>query len=294
LSDLYLVKVDGEGDIIWSRTFGGRGMDLGFMVRQTPDGGYILIGDRGDATPTGNLYQSELYLIKTDPEGDLVWSQTYARPGHVIHIGYGVAVMPDGGYVITGMETTHHDRKPRNVVAKKVSETGEEEWHHDWDLGDWDEGTDIILTSDNHIVMACIQSMGSGAPSAVLIKLDLEGNEIWTKIVGTQYAGNTFWHIMEDVDGGYIMAGDTHLGEAQQAVSYSNIIHGGWIAKTDRDGELIWQHTFGGEDYNFVSFNSAALLPGGGHLFVGQAARSGERYTDMIWLKTDTEGNLID
>ena len=283
-TDLYLVKVNGEGNEIWSHTYGGRGMDLGKMVRQTADGGYILIGDTADEFPTRTVYQSKLCLIKTDAEGNEVWSQTYGD--QILYLGWAVAQTPDGGYVLTGWEAKTID--DRDVIAIKTNEMGDVEWSRTWDLGpgERDGGFDLILTSDGYIVIACIQSMGSGAPSAVLLKVDLDGNEMWNKLIGDEGVGNTFWHIMEDSDGGYVMVGDTHLGKVPGS---GKDIHGGLMIKTDADGEILWQRIFGEGEYEQVSFNSAALLPTGGYVFVGKVTRYGERYSDMLWLKTRHE-----
>ena len=76
-ADMYLVKIDADGEMIWEHTFGGRGMDHAKQVRQTSDGGYILIGSHVDQRPTAGVYQADILLIRTDPDGNQVWSQTY-------------------------------------------------------------------------------------------------------------------------------------------------------------------------------------------------------------------------
>jgi Tol biopolymer transport system component len=287
-TDIYLVKVDGEGDEIWSHTYGGRGMDHAKMVRQTSDGGYILIGGRADEFPTSAVYQGDIALIKTDAEGNQVWSRNYGD--EILYLGWGVAQTPDGGYILTGWEAKTID--DRDVIAIKTNEIGDVEWSRTWDLGPGmrDGGFDLILTSDGYIVIACIQAMGSGAPSAVLLKLDLEGNEIWNKLIGEEGVGNTFWHIMEDSDGGYVMAGDTHLGKVP---STREDIHGGLMIKTDKDGEILWQRVFGEGQYEQVSFSSAAVLPEGGYVFVGYATPYDKEYSDMLWLKLADDEEVI-
>jgi len=279
-TDFYLVKIDGEGNEIWSHTYGGRGMDIAEMVRQTADGGLILVGDRADEFPTRDVYQSNVVLIKTDAEGNEVWTRTY---GHkILYLGWGVAQTPDGGYVLTGWEAKTID--DRDVILIKTDESGRAEWSRTWDLspGRRDGGFDLILTSNGYVVIACIQSMGTGSPSAVLIKVDLAGNEIWNKLIGDEGVGNTFWHIMEDSDGGYVMSGDTHLGKVPAT---GEDIHGGLVIKTDADGEILWQNIFGGGQYQQVSFGSAAVLPNGEYIFVGRVTRGGEKYGDMLRLK---------
>ena len=277
-TDVYLVKVDGEGNEIWSRTFGGRGMDVGKMVQQTADGGYIIVGDQADEHPTGNLYQSNIYLIKTDSEGKLLWSKTYGEK--ILYLGWGVTQTPDGGYILTGWEAKNHD--DRDVILIKTDPSGQVEWSDTWDLGERDGGFDLILTSDGYIVVACIQSMGSGGPSAVLLKVDLDGNEIWKKLIGEEGVGNTLWHIFEDSDGGYVMAGDTHVGIVSGT---GEDVHGAWMVKTDTEGEIIWQQVFGEGQYGQARFRSAAPIPGGGYIFVGDVVRKGEFYSYMLWMK---------
>jgi hypothetical protein len=255
-------------------------MDIAKMVRQTADGGFILVGDRADEFPTRDVYESNLVLIKTDAEGNKAWTRTYGQK--ILYLGWAVAQTPDGGYVLTGWEAKTLD--DRDVIVIKTSETGDVEWSRTWDLGpgERDGGFDLILSSDGHIVVACIRSMGSGAPSAVLLKLDLGGNEVWNKLVGAEGVGNVFWHIMEDADGGYVMAGDTHLGTVSASGA---VIHGGLIVKTDPDGEVLWRYVVGGDEYEQVVLSSAVVLPAGGYLLVGTVSRSGEAYGDMLWLK---------
>lgn len=287
--DLYLVKVDGEGNQVWSHTYGGRGLDFGKMVRQTADGGYILIGSKADSFVTGDLYQNNLYLIKTDAAGNEVWSRTYGD--QILYLGWGVVQTPDNGYVLVGWEAVTYD--DRNVIVIKIGGLGEVEWSRTWDLGpgDRDGGFDLILASDGTIVLACIQSMGSGAPSAVLLKVDLQGKELWNKLIGEEGVGNTFWHIVEDSDGGYVMAGDTHLGKLPRT---GQDIHGAWMVKTDKEGEILWQHVFGQGEVEQASVGSCALLPDGGYVFAGSVTRYGEASSDMLWLKTDSQGNVLD
>jgi hypothetical protein len=280
--DFYLVKIDGEGNEVWSQTYGGPGTDVPKMVRQTADGGFILAGDRADAIPIGGLYRSHLVLIKTDAEGNQVWTQTYGNK--ILYLGWGVAQTPDGGYVLIGWEAkTIPDR---GVIAIKTDALGEVEWSRTWNLdpGDRDGGFDLILTPDGYIVIAGIQSMDTGLRRAVAIKVDLEGNEIWVKTFGEEGEGSEFWDIMQDLDGSYVMDGVISHGinPTSEEKAYR-----GYILKTDPHGEVVWQYSIGGEQYDRVHFSSGIVLPDGGYILVGAVIRSGEAYSDMLWLKLD-------
>lgn len=97
-NDVYLVKTDGSGNLSWSRTFGGAAGDNGYSVQQTTDGGYAITGGTGSFGSSFN----DVYLVKTDGNGDLLWSRKYA-PGGGNEYGACVTQTGDGGFFISGL-----------------------------------------------------------------------------------------------------------------------------------------------------------------------------------------------
>ena len=87
---------DGNGDSLWAKTFGGSSFDLGFSLQQTTDGGYIIIGGT-DSYGSGDR---DVYLIKTDVNGDLIWAKTFGGSG--FDLGTSIQQITDGGYIILG------------------------------------------------------------------------------------------------------------------------------------------------------------------------------------------------
>lgn len=95
-SDVWLIELGPNGRTDWTRTFGGVEWDWGNAVRETPDGGYILVG----TTLSFGAGSSDVWLIKTDADGQEEWSRTYG--GHSLDFGLSVQPTTDGGYIIAG------------------------------------------------------------------------------------------------------------------------------------------------------------------------------------------------
>jgi hypothetical protein len=113
--DYYLVKVNSSGTQQWYKTFGQpRGYDAQYIhdeaygVRQTPDGGYIIVGGSGDENeayeecghPAGCSGEWKAYLVKTDADGNLLWQDVYPPTSVGNTAGEYLGLTSDGGYIV--------------------------------------------------------------------------------------------------------------------------------------------------------------------------------------------------
>lgn len=96
VEDVYMIRTDASGDILWTRTYGGAGSDIGYSVQETSDSGFVIAG----STSSDSSRYIDLYLIKTDANGDTLWTRSYGGPNH--DEGRSVRQTADHGYIIAG------------------------------------------------------------------------------------------------------------------------------------------------------------------------------------------------
>lgn len=113
--DVFVVKVDKKGKVIWRHSYGGKYDDEAFAITQSPDGGYVIVG-KSEVRRKG----SELYILKINSNGKGQWTRTYG--GDNDDAGYDI-VTTDTGYLIVGEKKTPL-RRDSNVWILKVDFKG--------------------------------------------------------------------------------------------------------------------------------------------------------------------------
>jgi hypothetical protein len=218
-ADVYLIKTDGNGDSLWTKTFGGTGNDKGYSVQQTSDGGYIIAGE----TYSFGNGSDDVYLIKTDGNGDSLWTKTFGGTGE--DGGYSVQQTTDGGYIITG-GTTSFGNGGNDVYLIKTDGNGIEQWYKTFGGTAVASAASVQQTTDGgYIIIGAI--ITSGVPTAYLIKTDANGVEQWTKTFRFASIGES---VQQTTDGGYIITGATASSEN----GYNDV----YLIKTDGSGNI--------------------------------------------------------
>ena len=158
--DAFLLKTDNNGDSLWMKTFGGTGNDRGYSVRQTTDGGYIIVGT---TEPFGLYNGNQIYLLKTNENGTEQWSQTFGE--HESSCGYSVQQTTDGGYIIVSNTSDY--------TLLKTDGNGNEQWSRNLEISP----NYVQQTTDRgYIITGTIQDYDSTHSDVCLIKTDAQGN----------------------------------------------------------------------------------------------------------------------
>ena len=256
-------------DTLWTRTFGGGDADKGYCVKQTDDGGYITAG----WTQSYGSGDRNIYLIKSDLDGNGIWSRTY---GNVTSEGYSVQQTSDGGYIVTGY--TPDGGSGYDVCLIKTDSLGNEIWFRTF-IGNGGEG--VLQTEDGGYVIIGSSGYELFDHDVCLINIDANGNEVWRRT----YGGNNCdegYSIQPTQDGGYIIGGTTQ--------SYGAGSFDVYLIKTDNNGFEEWQKTFGGS-YDDKG-KSVQQTTDGGYIIAGCSQIPGLG-SDVYLIKTGANGDSV-
>lgn len=198
--DVYLVKTDAIGNLMWTKTFGGASADYGRFVEQTTDGGYIIAGQ----TQSFGAGGTDAYLIKIDSLGNFIWSKTYGGSNSDNAICAKQTI--DGGYVMCG-STYSFGAGSGDIYVIKTDSIGDTLWTKVYGGAQNDEAYAIQQTTDGgYILTGQTYSFGAGSRDVYVLKIDASGDTIWTKTYGS--AGDEEGaSVIQTTDGGYAIAG---------------------------------------------------------------------------------------
>ena len=204
--DVYVVKLDANGKLQWTRTIGGPASEAGNSLIQTSDGGYVIAG----ATTSFGAAEANVYVVKLDAKGNLQWTKTIG--GEYLIVGFSLTQTSDGGYAIAGYTYSFGAGKS-DVYVIKLDANGNLQWTKTIGGKKRDVGRSLIQTSDGGYAIAG-HSFGAGGNDVYLVKLDANGNLQWTKTIGGPNGeGILLFHVPDDIiqtsDGGYAIAGGT-------------------------------------------------------------------------------------
>ena len=267
--------------ITFERTYGRLGYDWGSSVQQTFDGGYIIAG--GTKSFSIN-WTNEVYLIKTDPMGDTLWTRTFGFGGsNFCAHGNSVQQTSDGGYIITGLTNSYCTGGGGDVLMIKTDSQGDTLWTKSFGGSAEDIGQSVDQTSDGgYIIAGWTYSFGSGSSDIYLIKTNSLGDTLWTKTYGGTFEEKCY-SAQQTTDGGYILTGWTGSFGAGAADVY--------LIKTNSSGEVLWTRTYG-YTYSEVG-HSVQQTSDGGYIIAGQLWYSGPGTTNFYVIKTDSVGDTL-
>jgi len=169
-ADVYVVKLDANGNLQWTKTIGGKKEDVGTSLIQTSDGGYAIAGH----TESFGEGEADVYVVKLDAKGNLQWTKTIGGPE--TEEGRSLIQTSDGGYAITGY-TKSFGAGDYDVYVVKLDAKGNLQWTKTIGGPESEIGNSLIQTSDGgYAIAGFTKSFGAGGDDVYVVKLDKNGD----------------------------------------------------------------------------------------------------------------------
>ncbi|MEO0506316.1 MAG: hypothetical protein AAF090_09200 [Bacteroidota bacterium] len=317
VNDYWLLKFSALGDLQWSKTYGGSKDDRGQSVIQTTDGGYAVVGyamsDDGDGSLNQGFHDN--WILRLDANGDILWEKSFGFSGH--DHAYDIVQTSDGGLFFSGfLDVTSsggegNSRKKITSYAQhgvgefwgiKLDADGNLLWRRYFGGTNNDRSFGAVEANDGGLVMIGASesddfdiSNPNGSYDVWVVKISAKGDLIWEKSFGGTGIDRAYDVVKTD-EGAYVIVGETFSTDGD--IFKNNGESDAWLIKVSDKGDLLWERTFGGSDFDAA--RGLATTSDGGFVIAGNsksvegdlAENSGE---NDIWLiKTDTNGNFQD
>ncbi len=322
--DVYAVKTDLDGKVVWSKVYDLGYIEHGYKVLEAADGGFVIAGDIipkfGEA--------SDLLLLKISKTGDLLWHRAYNIPGN--QVAWSVSRAINDGYVLAGesRDTLNGDR---DAVLLRVDEQGEVLWMQTFGGAKDDIARAVCTTADGYVVAGAFEAAIGFDNNVFVRSVDTLGNLRWADTLATpeREEANA---IITTADGGAVLAGLTGNNSDALVMKYSRSGERLWtttvgepglseyanaiielrngelvlVGAGDRDavnidillagldptGKELWRN-WRGDDINTDEGKDIAATYDGGFIITGYNSLLLQFFNDLTLIKTDGGGNTI-
>lgn len=253
-TDMYLIKIDSQGNEQWHKTYGGDDFENSSKILQTSDGGFIIFGST-------RKYQSDALLIKTNSLGESVWQKTIGKAGGE-SIGDAIPKTDGQGYMMVGY-TTSQDPTFENtdVWLVEIDNSGNVLKEKLYGNTNYESGSSIVKTIDGGYIIAGTQLSTANARQGYLLKIKSDYSMDWEKTYGG-VNNDSFLKVKQLSDGGYIALGSSVTTVTTEHTYYESV-----VIKTNISGDQIKKQEFKGS--RSVSYSSLEYTADKGFILAG-------------------------
>ncbi len=233
----YVIRTNSIGDTLWTKTYGGDGIELCNDIIATEDGGYLLAGATTSFSDDGN---QDVYIVKIDSVGNKLWEKAYGEED--FEISYSVKNVSDGGFIIVG-----YSQRPglgAQAYLIRTDAQGDSLWTktYGWEKAEF--GRDVVETSDGGFLLTGQTANINPVINydKFLVRVDSEGDTLWTKIIpDDDNRGENIYSVLNTPDGNFVTIGrDSREPNPLTGTTQVEML------KYDTEGNVIWRKEYGG------------------------------------------------
>jgi hypothetical protein len=271
--DAWLLRLDGEGNVLWQKTYGGSQNDA-FTSLLATEGGDFYAAGISDSFSAGD---TDAWVLKLDGSGNVLWEYTYGGTASDVPLA---ATPASGGGILMVGETESFGASLDDAWVLRLDGEGNPLWERTYAGTSDDSARAVAAAADGFLIVGSTDSFGAGNHDVWVLKLDASGNILWQETVGG--SGDDFaWDVEILPDGGSLILGYTRsFGGGKADI---------WVLRLDAAGNVEWEHTYGGaDDENAFDLEPTAdggfVIAGGTSTFTGGKA-------DLWALKLNSAGD---
>jgi len=202
--DYKIVRYDRDGNMMWERQCGGGQLEECFAVVESNDGGFVMAGYESSYGA-----DRDIWLVKVNAQGRIVWARSYARPGP--DVCYGMVATDDGGYVLAGETTKNGRETDMEFLLMKTDANGVGVWLRTYGKNTRQEGCNgIAKTRDGGFILGGVTiNTGARDSNVMVVRVNSDGDSLWAKTFPGARNDNCL-SVSQTRDGGYAIAGYTY------------------------------------------------------------------------------------
>ncbi|MBL0315745.1 MAG: T9SS type A sorting domain-containing protein [Flavobacteriales bacterium] len=274
VDDVFLMKMDANGDTLWVKSYSNPKILAGSWVKQTPDGGFVIIGD---SHLESNGADQDIILIRTDDEGNELWTKTYSGAGK--DYGTAIAVTNDAYFLAGAVGITLNNTEG---IIIKTNLDGDLLWQKAIVSAEAENINAVLATPDGGcIAVGTTTSFNSGMQNIFIVRLSADGNTQWTGIYGNE--GNSYGFNITSLEdnSGYMISGTT--------TGAGNGNYDAFLMKINEDNTVAWAKSYGGSDFDTAL--STVAMGDQGFISLGQSYSYGVG-SDLYLIRTTIDGDI--
>ncbi len=337
--DLFIVKYDQSGNVIWAKSAGGSDMDEVYGICTDLSGNsyvtgkfwspFIVFGNDTlvNADNSGNT--NDIFIVKFDSSGSVIWAERFG--GNDFDGGYGIALGLNNSFYLTGRfyspvisfdTITLSTSGGYDIFIAKFDTSGNVVWAKNVNGSDWDFGASIALDLNGNAFITgsfysstlafdtiILTNSGTSNTDFFIAKYDSSGNILWAKSAGGTGTGNpeVGCSITLDSNGNVLVTG--FFGSPMISFDSVNLLNAGtnttnvFMVKYNSSGNVLWAKSFGGTLNEFIT--SSAMDANGNYFITGSYQspaiaidtitlfNTGGGTADIYIAKLDSMGNAI-
>lgn len=259
-TDVWVLRLDAQGQVVWAKTYGGAGVEQAWSVGLTGDGGYVVAG----GTTSFGAGAADYWVLRLDQDGNVVWQKTYGGPqddgggGDYEEFVVRVLVDRDGNYLLAS-ESASFGSGETDIWALKLRPDGSILWEKAYG-GEYEDSLwSFVEAADGGYILpgSTVSFSPDVSGDTWVLRLNSDGSIRWQKVFGLAQFWDEALSVGATQDGGAIVGAYYEEGTSDWDMA---------LLRVDKDGALLWQRRY---EYGWDWPNALAEMPDGSLVMAG-------------------------